>query len=162
MAGKPHVSQSVARWSALSNYSNALLEDHVMSELQTPRFSPQSEYLYQILQDIQTRPGMYLGNCSITRLRAFLDGYGSARADLGLPETEQEKAFNGFQAWIQKRFNITAAQGWDRIILAHSTNEQEALTQFFELFQQFQQETLAIAQPSNKPINSSHSNSQVA
>ncbi|MGG6270595.1 hypothetical protein ACQ4M3_38405 [Leptolyngbya sp. AN03gr2] len=122
-----------------------------MSEPQNARFSLQGEYLYQVLRDIQTRPGMFLGNQSITRLRAFLDGYSSARADLGLPTTQQEKAFNGFQAWIQAHFKITATQGWDRIILAHSTNEQDALDRFFELFAQFQQETRSISESSHSP-----------
>lgn len=110
-----------------------------MQEMNESRFSMQGEYLYQVLQEIKTRPGMFLGNCSITRLRAFLDGYMSARADLGLSPTEQEKTFNGFQAWIQKRFNITSTQGWDRIILFHSADEREALDHFFQLFEQFQQ-----------------------
>jgi hypothetical protein len=94
-----------------------------------------------LLNDIKARPGMFLGNVSIVRLRSFLDGYRSARADLGLPLTEQEKAFNEFQAWIQQRFKITSSQGWDRIILFHSTDERSALDLFFELFDHFQSET---------------------
>jgi hypothetical protein len=111
------------------------------------RFSTQREYLYQVLQDIKTRPGMFLGNVSITRLRSFLDGYRSARADLGLPLTEQEKAFNRFQAWIEQRFKVTSCQGWDRIILFHSADEREALATFFDLFDQFQTEPLTLIEP---------------
>jgi hypothetical protein len=88
-----------------------------MQDVNEARFSMQSEYLYQLLRDIKTRPGMFLGNVSITRLRSFLDSYRSARAGLGLPPTEQEKAFNEFQPWIQQRFKITSSQGWDRIAM---------------------------------------------
>jgi hypothetical protein len=112
-----------------------------MQPINEARFSPQSEYLYSLLKDIRARPGMFLGNVSIVRLRSFLDGYRSARADLGLPLTEQEKAFNEFQAWIQQRFKITSNQGWDRIILFYSTDERAALDSFFELFDQFQSAT---------------------
>ncbi|NJK51665.1 MAG: hypothetical protein HC936_00835 [Leptolyngbyaceae cyanobacterium SU_3_3] len=115
-----------------------------MQNLNEARFSTQGEYLYQLLQDIKARPGMFLGNCSITRLRSFLNGYCSARADLGLPLTEQEKAFNEFQSWIQQRFHIASSQGWDRIILFHATDERAALDLFFELFDQFQAEVITL------------------
>lgn len=95
------------------------------------------EYLYEMLQRIKQRPGMFLGNCSITRLRAFLDGYMGARADLGLPPTQQELEFNQFQEWIQSRFKITSSHGWDRIILFYSADERDGLTNFFELVEQF-------------------------
>ncbi|MFB2880402.1 hypothetical protein [Floridanema aerugineum] len=96
-----------------------------------------SEYLYEMLQEIKKRPGMYLGKRSISRLRSFLDGYMGAREDLGLPQTEQEKEFNGFQEWIQERFNITSSHGWDSIILFYSADERDALEKFFELFEKF-------------------------
>lgn len=126
-----------------------------MQETNESRFSMQGEYLYQVLQEIKARPGMFLGNCSITRLRAFLDGYRSARADLGLPLTEQEKTFDRFQSWIQTRFSITSTHGWDRIILFHSADEREALDHFFQLFEQFQQAEVS-------PIDSPQPTSQVA
>lgn len=95
------------------------------------------EYLYEMLEQIKQRPGMFLGQCSITRLRSFLDGYIGCRADLGLPETQQELEFNQFQEWIQTRFKITSSHGWDSIILFYSADEKEALNNFFELFAQF-------------------------
>lgn len=96
-----------------------------------------TEYLYEMLQRIKQRPGMYLGRCSITRLRAYLDGYMGSRLDLGLPQTEQEREFQGFQGWIQKRYNITSSHGWDNIILFYSADERDALNKFFQLFEQF-------------------------
>jgi hypothetical protein len=99
--------------------------------------SVKTEYLYDLLERIKQRPGMYLGKSSITRLRMLLDGYGMARMELGLPRTEQEQEFNGFQEWIQKRFNITSSHGWDSIILFYSADERDALDKFFELFEKF-------------------------
>jgi hypothetical protein len=95
------------------------------------------EYLYEMLERIKQRPGMFLGQCSITRFRAFLDGYMSSRADLGLPPTQQEVEFNQFQDWIQIRFKISSSHGWDSIILFYSADEKDALNNFFELFEQF-------------------------
>jgi hypothetical protein len=95
------------------------------------------EYLYEMFERIKLRPGMYLGKCSISRLRAFLDGYMGAREDLKVPLTQQEKEFSDFQNWIQKRFNITSTHGWDSIILFYSADERDALNRFFELFEEF-------------------------
>jgi hypothetical protein len=95
------------------------------------------EYLYEMLKRIQKRPGMFLGQCSITRLRAYLDGYMGSRTDLGLPPTQQELEFNQFQDWIQTRFKINSSHGWDSIILFYSEDEKDALNNFFELFEQF-------------------------
>lgn len=100
------------------------------------------EYLYHLLERIKQRPGMYIGQCSITRLNMLLVGYSQARMELGLPRTEQEKSFDHFQEWIQNKYNVTASQGWDSIILANSTDEKDAFYKFFQLFEQFtKQET---------------------
>jgi hypothetical protein len=93
--------------------------------------------IYQLIDRIKKRPGMYLGKPSIIRLKAFLDGYMGARQDLGFPLTEQEEKFNHFQEWIQTRFKITSSHSWADIILFYSADEKEALNQFFELFDQF-------------------------
>lgn len=93
--------------------------------------------IYQLIDRIQKRPGMYLGKPSITRLKSFLDGYMGARQDLGFPLTEEEEKFNRFTEWIQVRFKITSSHSWADIILFYSGDEKEALNQFFELFAQF-------------------------
>jgi hypothetical protein len=108
-----------------------------MAEFTQNRLDANSEYLYEMLARIQQRPGMYLGQCSITRLRSFLDGYIGAREDLGIALTEQEKNLGRFQDWIQERFKITSTQGWDSIILFYSADERDALDLFFQLFEQF-------------------------
>jgi hypothetical protein len=109
----------------------------VMKEMRKGRLDFKSEYLYDMLQNIKQRPGMYLGKCSITRLSMLLTGYSMARTELGLPVTEQEKEFGGFQDWIQKRYKITSTHGWDSIILFYSADERDALNNFFELFEKF-------------------------
>jgi hypothetical protein len=108
-----------------------------MQETIQCRFSDQSEFLYDILAGIQKRPEMYLGNCSISRLRSYLDGYCGSRTDFGLPMTRQEEEFAGFQDWIQARYKITSAHGWDQIILFYSCDEKDALDRFFQLLDEF-------------------------
>lgn len=108
-----------------------------MQEMTLDRLDFKSEYLHDVLQRIKQRPGMYLGKCSITRLSMLLAGYAMARAELGLPVTEQEKEFGGFQDWIQERYKINSTHGWDSIILFYSADERDALNKFFELFEKF-------------------------
>lgn len=111
--------------------------DIVMKEMRKGRLDFKDEYLYDMLQNIKQRPGMYLGKCSITRLNMLLAGYAMARAELGLPLTEQEKEFGGFQDWIQERYKINSNHGWDSIILFYSADERDALNKFFDLFEKF-------------------------
>ncbi|MGK7926248.1 MAG: hypothetical protein AB4290_13560 [Spirulina sp.] len=96
------------------------------------------EYFDGLIQNIKQRPGMYLGQPSITRLRIFLMGYGMARGDLGISLTEQEKQFAGFQKWIEQKYQSNTTEGWHRIILSQVQDEKLALDLFFELLEEFQ------------------------
>lgn len=93
--------------------------------------------LYEVIQRIKKRPYMYLGKCSISNLRAFLSGYILSRRELGMAQTEQEKEFGEFPAWLQKKFGINSTQSWDSIILFYCEDEREALERFFNLFEEF-------------------------
>ena len=98
-----------------------------------------SDYLYDLLERIKTRPGMYLGQPSITRLNMLLTGYSLARIELGLPPTKQEEEFDGFQDWLAERYQIKSTHGWDKIILFYAADEREAFLNFFKLFEQWSQ-----------------------
>ena len=95
------------------------------------------EYFYDLLARIKQRPGMYLGKVSLTRLKMLLMGYSMSRGELGLQLTQQEKQFAQFQQWIQTKYQINSAQGWETIILSQVEDEKLAFDLFFELFEQF-------------------------
>ncbi|MCC3421324.1 MULTISPECIES: hypothetical protein [unclassified Microcoleus] len=59
-----------------------------------------------------------------------------AQYQLGVP-LKEENALDGFQEWIQKKFNIDSSQSWANIILFFSQDEKDALNSFFELFEEF-------------------------
>lgn len=92
---------------------------------------------YELIQKIKKRPSMYLGKPAISNLRSCLAGYILARRELGVSQTEQEQKFTEFQGWIQKKFNISSSQSWDKVILFYSEDERTALERFFELFEEF-------------------------
>lgn len=130
-----------------------------MTHINTSKLNDKNEYLYNLIDRVKQRPGMYLGKTSITRFRMFLMGYSMARREMGLSLTEQEKEFGKFQGWVQKRFNITSTQGWDSIILFYSEDEKDALNTFFELFQEFLQGIKADSQSEiNQELTSTATN----
>jgi len=92
------------------------------------------EYLYNLLAKIKQRPGMYLGKVSLTRLRMLLMGYSMSRGELGLQLTQEEKQFAQFQQWVQAKYQVDSAQGWETIILSQVNDEKLAFDLFFELF----------------------------
>lgn len=100
------------------------------------------EYLYNLLVRVKQRPGMYLGKVSITRLKMLLMGYSMSRGELGLELTPQEKQFARFQQWVQEKYQINSPQGWENIILSQVEDEKLAFDLFFELFEQFNLESL--------------------
>lgn len=108
-----------------------------MLELTSEKTKLNQEYLDDLLQRIKQRPGMYLGQASITRLRMLLMGYSMARGELGLPLTKQEKQFAQFQKWIQQKYQINTTQGWDNTILSQVKDEKLALELFFDLLEEF-------------------------
>lgn len=92
---------------------------------------------YPLLQKIKQRPPLYLGSYSITNLHSFLSGYILARLELDAPQTEEERQFDKFQAWIENKFNARGTHSWAKIILFHSMDERDAFDHFFKLFDQF-------------------------
>ncbi|MFM8008734.1 MAG: hypothetical protein ACKO86_28285 [Dolichospermum sp.] len=102
------------------------------------------EYLYDLLTKIKQRPGMYLGKVSITRLKILLMGYSMSRGELGLQLTQQEKQFSQFQKWIQGKYQINSAEGWETIILSQVEDEKLAFDLFFQLWEQFKNQVTSI------------------
>jgi hypothetical protein len=91
----------------------------------------------EILKGIKKRPGIFLGTNSITKLDMLLRGYSLGRKELGVPPTEPEREFEGFQSWVEEKYGINSGQSWSKIILFYSVDEHEALQKFFELFEEY-------------------------
>jgi hypothetical protein len=87
---------------------------------------------------------MYLGKVSITRLKMLLMGYSMSRGELGLQLTQQEKQFAQFQKWIQGKYQINSAEGWESIILSQVEDEKLAFDLFFQLWEQFKNQVTSI------------------
>jgi hypothetical protein len=96
--------------------------------------------LFDLLEKIKAKPGLYLGNASITSLRMFVLGYRFARSELDITNTESESDFyKNFQPWLQNRLSIRTVNAWDKIILLTCIDEKAAFDYFFQLVDEFLQ-----------------------
>jgi len=93
--------------------------------------APQS--LRELVNAMRERPAMYLGEPSITRLEAYLNGW--LQGGPGHEGDAQELA--DFTAWLATRHGIPGTQGWARIISFYAGGEQSALRSFFDNFDRF-------------------------
>ncbi|NMG18980.1 hypothetical protein [Brasilonema bromeliae] len=95
--------------------------------------------LFEILQKIKAKPGMYIGRASVSDLFHFLVGFKTALRELGVEATEEEINFyREFQPWVQKKYHVSTSNSWAKIIMLHCTNEQEGFSVFYKLLDEFQ------------------------
>lgn len=100
--------------------------------------------LYDLLQQIEAKPGLYIGEPSISHLYMFLSGYQFARRQMKLPLSPQEETFRTFQLWLQQLLNRQTSASWAQLPLAESNDEAEAFERFYPLWRRFLQETHAL------------------
>jgi hypothetical protein len=88
--------------------------------------------LLNLLEKIRLRPGIYLGKPSVNALFMFLMGYQYARSELNIEPTEQEQKFyNEFQPWLQKKLGVTTVGCWAKLIMLSYPDEKVGFNYFF-------------------------------
>jgi len=109
-----------------------------------------------LLEAIRKRPALYLGRKSVLSLQAFLDGYYFARRELNLVLTPQEQTLQDFMGWLRQRFQVETGEPWATILLANAPSEQDALTLFFTLLDEFGQRPSVTSTQTPTLANASH------
>jgi len=91
-------------------------------------------YMRNILEEMKDRPGMYIYECKLENLYTFMNGYMYQifQEDDIVPEFYQ-----GFQGYIEARYNVTTGQHWTKIIDFYSENKEEALHKFFQHLEEY-------------------------
>jgi hypothetical protein len=96
--------------------------------------------LFEILEKIHEKPGMYIGKASVNDLFMFLVGYKTARRELGIESTEKENDFYGeFQPWLQERYRMSISASWAKMIEFCTGSDERGFYRFFELLDEFWQ-----------------------
>ncbi|MFH7024727.1 MAG: hypothetical protein ACHBN1_04825 [Heteroscytonema crispum UTEX LB 1556] len=97
--------------------------------------------LLKVIEKIRVKPAMYLGRPSVSDLFMFLVGYEFSRSELGIDMTEEEEKFyDQFQPWLQKRFGVTTVTSWAKLIMLSCHDEKAGFEYFFQLFDEFFQQ----------------------
>mgnify|MGYP006234092637 CR=1 FL=1 len=92
--------------------------------------------MYNLLDEIRRRPGLYIGNESPNNLKSFLDGYLWGKGHNSIEESSPN--FNDFHDWVAKKLGYyESTSGWANMIEDQREDKQEALYLFFELLDEF-------------------------
>src|SRR5688500_14159281 len=99
------------------------------------------ESIYDMLDVIRKKPGLYLGTPSINRLNAFLTGYAAGLLRVGFVMRDKDH-FHRFHDWVALRLEFEeSTAGWCNIIRGQSADETDAFWRFFVLLDEFRKET---------------------
>lgn len=84
----------------------------------------------KLLFEIRKRPGMYLGEVSLERLRIYIAGYIYAMHQEGIDCGEN--VYYDFNKWIHDKYNIKKTISWDRYLPNIACNSNDAFKLFYE------------------------------
>jgi len=110
--------------------------------------------VFDILEKIRTKPGMYIGRPSVRDLFMFLVGYECARGELGIEPTQEDDDFYGeFQPWLQQKLGITTVSSWAKMIMLSCKDEKAGFDYFFNLLDEFKQRDQSLSEKGVKEIS---------
>ncbi len=82
------------------------------------------------------KPALYLGSYSITKFKAFIDGFA-----FGYSFPNVHQFFPDFQKYIEKKYaHNGTVKGWNTLLLEQVNDEKKALDIFFIEFELFMNE----------------------
>lgn len=95
--------------------------------------------IYNLIDRIRPRPAMYLGENSVSLLRAFLGGYMAAAFECEASFVEENPPFREFHNWVAMKFGyFESTSGWANMLLAvENGDEAKALERFFVYLDDF-------------------------
>ncbi len=107
---------------------------------QTPRKEIEMS-INDLLGHIRRRPGLYIGERSIHRLDAFLDGYDAGLGHVGFI-LRDDIDFPRFNDWVAHRLGFSnSTSGCANMLRTKFASDEEAFEQFFVLLDEFKKET---------------------
>jgi hypothetical protein len=80
--------------------------------------------VFEVLEKIRTKPGIYIGRSSVSDLFMFLVGYECARSELDIELSQEDDEFYGeFQPWLQQKLGIKTVSSWAKMIMVYCQDE---------------------------------------
>ncbi len=90
-----------------------------------------------LLEKIRARPGMYLGEKDLTRLKCLLDGYCIREMERNPDYVQNNRFWHGFCRYVEDCYRVTSTQGWCRIIEFYSSSRADAFDNFFLRYDEY-------------------------
>ena len=101
--------------------------------------------IFDLLEEIEQNPGLYIGHPSVNALFMFLNGYELARSRMNVTLTVEEEAFyDEFQPWLQQKLEVRSVTSWAKLIMLSCHDERTGFEKFFELLAEFRQSDKAV------------------
>lgn len=89
-----------------------------------------------LLEKIRARPGLFIGEKDLTRLKSLLDGYLLREMELN-PEYGRNGFWNGFNRYVEDHYQVRSTQGWCQIIEFYSSSREAAFDTFFQRYDEY-------------------------
>jgi hypothetical protein len=90
--------------------------------------------LYEQLNQMRERPGMYLGRKSLTLLGAYIAGYVDHQYAI---DKNHRSSFSKFGEYVREYFDIHTDHDWIKIITFYSSTDEDAVDLFYTLLDRF-------------------------
>ncbi|WP_051588735.1 hypothetical protein [Ruminococcus sp. NK3A76] len=93
------------------------------------------ENVTELLQSIKNKPGAYLGEKSILRLKHFMDGYCLATEYAGIDFDLD--TYYAFAEWLRTKYQVMSVVSYDTILTDRFSDDAAAFDAFFDEFELF-------------------------
>lgn len=88
--------------------------------------------VYELLDVIRKKPGLFIGEPSVTGIWHFLSGFQFGLHSVGQPFETDDPPFIEFHGWIAARLGFsTSTSGWRDMLLQSLGDETAAFERFF-------------------------------
>lgn len=109
--------------------------------MQLQDLNPDSPWLRAFLRMIRERPAMYLGDSKVDTLSHWIDGYVTARQDLGIDAFVGDEVgwLDGFTHWLAVKLPATITCQWAGIIRHEMDGSEFSVQALFRLFDEYEE-----------------------
>ena len=108
--------------------------------MSAPALKELDESIYDMLDAIRKKPGLFVVKPSIFRLQSFITGHAAGLGRVGFALRDDLDFFR-FHDWVARRLGyFESTSGWANMIRDKSASDEDAFRQFYVLLDEFRKE----------------------
>ena len=93
--------------------------------------------LDDVIQILESRPGMITINRSLFEAELFINGFLFSRACDEILDKNEVRFQDEFSNWIRDKYDCNIQSSWGRIIMFYEGGEEVALKKFLKMYREF-------------------------